>query len=228
MKIRIKYFYAALALLATSLGMSSCGSEDDPTPDTESKTNVSGRIPSAEEAVDLGLSVKWAPWNVGAVADSVTGSRFAWGEVETKTSYGWDNYKWIRDWYSGTSWWHFTLGGIDEETDAATVNWGVKWRMPTFEEVKELRNQCSWKKKAAGQYAESYPAGYLVTGPNGNSIFFAGEEVACWSKSVYPYNAETKAYCIWYPSAIYGSFTDGVYATDRCTGLNVRAVLVEE
>ena len=44
------------------------------------------------EAVDLGLSVRWAPFNVGATAPEEYGDYFAWGEVETKDSYIVENY----------------------------------------------------------------------------------------------------------------------------------------
>ena len=52
------------------------------------------------------------------------------------------------------------------EDDAAHVNWGGEWRMPTIDEVDELIQQCSW---TWTQLNDVY--GYKVTGPNGNSIF---------------------------------------------------------
>ena len=45
------------------------------------------RAPSSDEAVDLGLSVKWAPYNVGASKPTEYGNYYAWGEIEPKTDY---------------------------------------------------------------------------------------------------------------------------------------------
>ena len=55
---------------------------------------------------------------------------------------------------------------LEPADDAATVNWGDDWRMPTKDEMQELFDRCTWTE-------ETHHAinGYLVTGPNGNSIF---------------------------------------------------------
>ena len=45
------------------------------------------------EAVDLGLSVKWATCNVGAESPEEYGDYFAWGETTTKTEYTYENSK---------------------------------------------------------------------------------------------------------------------------------------
>ena len=46
-----------------------------------------------EEAVDLGLSVKWAQRNLGAENPWDFGTYFAWGEIEGKDNYEWATYK---------------------------------------------------------------------------------------------------------------------------------------
>ena len=127
------------------------------------------------DAVDLGLSVRWASWNVGAIKPNDVGGRYAWGEIETKTNYSWDNYKWS----SGTSTLltkyctspiSGTVDGkviLDAEDDAAQVYWGNGWRMPTRTELTELVNKCTWSNETLDGVS-----GYRVTGPNGNSIFF--------------------------------------------------------
>ena len=46
------------------------------------------------DMVDLGLSVKWATCNLGAVNPEDYGDYYAWGELETKTSYSWSKYEW--------------------------------------------------------------------------------------------------------------------------------------
>ena len=92
------------------------------------------------EPVDLGLSVKWAPVNIGALDPFADGNRFAWGEVEIKANYVEANYKW----YNG-SYYKYTKEGISSllpEDDAATMNWGGKWAMPSESQVRELLNNC--------------------------------------------------------------------------------------
>ena len=43
--------------------------------------------------VDLGLSVKWATCNVGAINPQDNGNYYAWGETDTKDSFSWYSYK---------------------------------------------------------------------------------------------------------------------------------------
>lgn len=45
------------------------------------------------EAVDLGLSVRWATCNVGAESETDVGDYFAWGETESKNEFFTTNYK---------------------------------------------------------------------------------------------------------------------------------------
>ena len=128
------------------------------------------------EWVDLGLpsGLKWATCNVGATKPEEYGDYFAWGEVEPKDYYYWDSYKWCNGSYD-TQTKYCTdsyYGIVDNKTtlelsdDAANYNWGGGWRMPTFEEQEELRNNCSWEWTTQnGVY------GRKVTGLNGNSIF---------------------------------------------------------
>lgn len=57
------------------------------------RSAVAGKV---AEAVDMGLSVKWASWNVGAEGQFDTGGFFAWGEVNPgKKQYDWQNYYWL-------------------------------------------------------------------------------------------------------------------------------------
>jgi hypothetical protein len=55
---------------------------------------------------------------------------------------------------------------LDLEDDAAYVNMGKDWRMPTYDELSELRSKCTWT-----WTTQKGVHGYKVTGPNGNSIF---------------------------------------------------------
>ena len=152
------------------------------------------------QAIDLGLSVKWAPMNVGAARPEDFGDYFAWGEVESKSSYTWNTYKWCGS--GSTDYGHPSLkkyctnykqGSVDDrivleaEDDAATANWGEHWRMPTKAEWEELCDNCIWT-----QTKQNLVIGYLVTSKlNGNSIFlpkkYLDNEIgAYWSSSLFP------------------------------------------
>ena len=65
--------------------------KDDKT--NKGKYGVDGVTPMPE-AVDLGLSVKWASFNLGASKEYEYGDYYAWGETATKDNYDWASYKW--------------------------------------------------------------------------------------------------------------------------------------
>ena len=98
------------------------------------------------QAVDLGLSVKWANMNVGAESPEDYGNYYAWGETSTKETYNWDTYFDTND--GGYTFTKYNHGDgktvLDPEDDAAHVNWGGSWRMPTPKEWLELLNNCTW------------------------------------------------------------------------------------
>lgn len=122
-----------------------------------------------ERWVDLGLSVLWAAYNVGASSPEEYGGYYAWGETSTKSDYTWKNYKYYN---SATDYYDFIGNEISGTSyDVAHVNWGGGARMPTLDEVMELINNCTF---TSGSY--NGVRGNYVTGPNGNSIFlpFAG------------------------------------------------------
>ena len=127
-------------------------------------------------AVDLGLSVKWANYNVGASKPEENGGWYGWGDPTGECwwqcgeyYYGWytSEYDCYRQ-YAGGNPPDDISGG---EWDYARIAWGSPWRMPTHEEALELIEKCAWE-----AYTENGVAGAKVTGPNGNSIFlpFAG------------------------------------------------------
>jgi len=96
--------------------------------------------------VDLGLSVKWATMNIGANAPEEFGDQFAWGETEPKTTFLLTNYKFYngnRYSYSKYSSSAYKYWILEKADDAANVNWGGNWRMPTYEECDELRAKCT-------------------------------------------------------------------------------------
>lgn len=95
------------------------------------------------ECVDLGLSVKWATWNLNASSPEEYGSLISWGELSGKPQYDLSEYKW----YSNGDFTKYntadTKMSLDAEDDAVYVRLGGKWRMPTKDEFEELRENCT-------------------------------------------------------------------------------------
>lgn len=120
-------------------------------------------------AVDLGLSVKWASYNVGAESPEEYGDYFAWGKTTPISIY--DNYSSLNgltDKELLSQGIISSNGNLTDSYDVATANWGSKWRMPTSAEFKELEQGCTKTWIGTLQYGLE---GLLFTGPNGNSIF---------------------------------------------------------
>ena len=109
------------------------------------------------EYVDLGLpsGTMWATCNVGASRPEDCGNYYAWGETWPKEVYHDSTYTYHED--------AFTL---QPNRDAATVNWGPGWRMPTKDDYLELMSNCAWRWTTINGVE-----GYVVRGLNGNSIF---------------------------------------------------------
>ena len=188
--------------------------------------------------VDLGLpsGLKWGSFNLGATKPEEYGDYFAWGETVLKAKYSWSTYKFELGTDSNGPFSKYvtnsSYGTVDNKTvlepedDAAAVNLGGSWRMPTRAEQDELRSQCTWT-----WTTQNGVNGRLVTGPNGNSIFlpaagyrdgtslsFAGSNGCYWSSSLYMYYS----YYAYYAS--FGSgFVDWSGST-RFTGFSVRPV----
>ena len=120
--------------------------------------------------IDLGLpsGVKWATCNVGASFPEEYGDYFAWGGTTTKAEYNSSNCPTYGLSISELQ----TQGYIDgdgnltPQYDAATVNWGGSWRMPTREEQQELIDDCTWT-----WTTQNGVNGYKVEGLNGNHVF---------------------------------------------------------
>ena len=112
----------------------------------------------SHEYVDLGLSVKWATCNVGAEKPEEYGNYYAWGEIKTKSKYTESNCSTFDNWM---------IEEVGLGRDVAHKRWGSTWRMPTYEECKELIDSCTWTWTTVNEVN-----GYTVTSnKNGNSIF---------------------------------------------------------
>ena len=122
-----------------------------------------------QQFIEMGDGLKWAIMNVGASSIAGYGDYFAWGETQPKTNYSSGTYFDKTD--SG-----FNKYALDKKTqleltdDAARVNLGGTWRIPTSEEWLALKNSNNfdwvWNSASNGYEVTSKIPGY-----SGNSIF---------------------------------------------------------
>ena len=191
-------------------------------------TKPQNKVINGHKFVDLGLpsGLLWAETNVGAFAPYADGDYYAWGETETKSSYSWDTYKWG----SSTTKYNSSDGKttLEASDDVATVKWGKECRMPSPAEFQELYNKCDWTWKSSYNGA----SGYLVTGPNNQTIFLPasggcfngdlgnhGFSGYYWSSSLYA-GSTNYAYNLYFRSGFIGPSYNG----NRCNGRSVRPV----
>lgn len=179
---------AAIFVTLTTFMLTSCDDDDEETTtttstssttttnndtsdDSQSDTSTSTDDDATEvvySAVDLGLSVCWATFNVGATKPYVFGDYFQWGETSAP-----DDLDYSSD--------YCRLFGVDlldslalsdiagnDAYDAATANWGAPWRMPTYDEWQDLRDECTWQ--WTDDYQSSGIPGQIVSA-NDTSIF---------------------------------------------------------
>ena len=134
---------------------------------------------NGHEWVDLGLpsGTLWATCNVGAHSPEEYGDYFAWGETMPKDTYDMGTYifkggffkeltKYCSDSNHGYNGFTDNLIVLQPSDDAATVNWGSDWSMPTKEQWRELVQNTSsiWT-------IQNGVNGRLFTANNGNTIF---------------------------------------------------------
>ena len=190
--------------------------------------------------VDLGLpsGTLWATCNVGANSPEEYGDYFAWGETKPKSYYGWGTYKYS----NGTMTKYCTsseYGAVDNKTelepsdDAATVNWGVDWQMPSLEQFEELINSSYTTTTLTtmnGKYGRK-----ITSKSNGNSIFLpvagyrydtslggAGSYGYYWSRSLNT-SGSSNAYYLYF-----GSSNVNTSNGSRYYGQSVRPVRVKK
>ena len=116
---------------------------------------------------------------------------------------------------------------LDPEDDAAYVNWGENWRMPTYDQLNELKTKCSWTLSTQNDVN-----GYLVTGPNGNTLFLpdAGQR---WGSALYTSGHYwSREIDFFYPDVAYYLLFNSRYVLlsycSRDQGSTVRAVRVSQ
>lgn len=183
------------------------------------------------EYVDLGLpsGLKWATCNVGATSPEEYGMYFAWGETTGYTAEQVTSgvRAFSKDVYNSGSAASISTD-LTLEQDAAHVNLGGNWRMPTKDEYQELLDNCDdvW----TDDYNGTGMAGRILTSKtNGNSVFFpaagicngssvkgVGSNGIYWSAS---WHSSSYAYTLFFHSG-------GQYTNDggRIYGYPVRGV----
>ncbi len=178
---------------------------------------------SDSRRVDLGLSVCWASYNVGASSPSDRGIFYAWGETYVKSDFTETTY----NYHNGYDYTSIGRNIAGTSYDVARSEWGGNWRMPTQAEMQELVNRCNWTWTTVNG-----TRGYRVTGPNGNSIFlpaggwFSGDELLggdvngnYWTSSAVSGSTSNAYYLDFY--------SDGDYEVEtftRKTGFSIRPV----
>jgi hypothetical protein len=218
-------------------------------------TIVPEENPSGYQMVDLGLpsGLKWADRNIGATRPEDTGLYFQWGDtvgytvdqVGVDKVFNWDNYKF----YTGTADWgkeifKYHSGDnliiLESMDDAAHINMGDGWYMPTIEQSRELFDNTTHE--LITNYNGTGINGLLLTGNNGNTLFLPaagyidgssvnnlsdGPSGWYWT-NMNRENSTGGPVSPGYPSDAYNMwFNNTVCQTDvqsRCYGLTIRGV----
>jgi hypothetical protein len=191
-------------------------------------------IINGHEYVEMGDGLKWATCNVGATTPEGYGDYFAWGETSTKASYTSSNYFDIN-----FSVYDSKKTKLDLTDDAARVNWGSTWRMPTNTEYSWLldNTNCIWE--WTDNYRGTGVKGAIVTsvvpGYEGNQIFFPAAGFYSWDYKIY----DGSIGYYWSAIMLFSDFADtlsfndiklangsigNIVGYDRTTGLPVRPV----
>jgi len=154
---------------------------------------------TSHEFVDLGLSVKWGAYNVGATSEYEHGDLYAWGSLIPNTSFSRKSrFNWEQK------------GPLNNQNDVANQEWHDRWRIPTKRKWHELLNNCS--KEWVHVYGNDYGLRLTsqVKGFEGKSIFlpacgfmadcqekvkYRGAAALYWSSTPY---SELEAYCFKY------------------------------
>ena len=185
------------------------------------------------DGVDLGLSVKWATWNVGATQKGSDGKGkegqygyyYSWGSTEPQERYLSSDYTLS-----------ITEGTLSAEHDVAQTKWGDGWRMPTEDECEELILNCNvtWTtvNGVSGYRYTSRKKGYEnksifmpAAGVRTSNVQFSGSYGYYWTSTKHPSNPEL-ATCMVFNSS--GQYNDSSQQYERFGGLQIRPVKAKE
>ena len=209
----------------------------------------------------LPSGLKWASMNVGATKPEEYGDYFAWGETEPyyeagyaqsdnpiwkngkELGYDWPSYRWCNGAYNkltkyctdsscwDSAWPMDNKTTLDLDDDAAHINCGGSWRMPTDAEWTELLENCTWT-----WTTQNGVNGRRVTSKtNSDSIFLpaagcrhdtrlydVGSFGSYWSSSLYTGGPTITCGVGFYSDAVYW------FSSDRYVGFSVRPVCPKE
>lgn len=222
MRVTFKLMILLVAVIATA-----CNKEP--------QTPPSNGFENGHEWVDLGLSsgLLWATCNMGASIPEASGDYYAWGETEPQydNAYVWNSYKY----YDGSSVTKYYVADglalLTSSDDAAAVNWGGTWRMPTELDLAELKYKCTRTRTT-----QNGVEGVLFVSENGNSLFlpavgyryegdllFPGSNGRYWtsSRESGDYN---EAKCFYFGPQDSG----GTGTSERCRGFSIRPVCTSQ
>lgn len=237
---------AAFILLVTAVFTVGCTKPEDPSDEVDNGEN--GEVVDDHAYVDLGLpsGLLWATCNVGADAPEEYGDYFSWGETQPKDIYDWPSYRYFNGSddalmltkYCTDSYWGYdgfvdSLTVLEHSDDAATVNWGADWRMPTKEEWRELYQNTT----VIVDTTLNDVVGMFCIAENGNSIFLPaasyhwceefcdpdvyGYEGYYWSRTLGKESPEGWALCLYSDGNSYHFYMDQF---GRYVGFSVRPV----
>jgi hypothetical protein len=158
--------------------------------------------------IDLGLpsGTKWACCNVGATKPEEFGGYYAWGETEEKSTYSWSTYIHC----DGSEKTCHDLGNniAGTQYDVAHVKWGGSWVMPTYDQIKELEDNCTYlwttENGVKGGKFTSKNNGASIFLPaagyrNDSNLYIAGSCGYYWSSAQSPSDSDI-AYCLYFYS----------------------------
>jgi len=183
--------------------------------------------------VELGLSVKWATFNVGASCPEDFGNYYAWAEISTKNRYYWSTYKYNVGTEADSLTKYNTVDSLtvlDIKDDVAKAKWGENWRIPSDVEFQELLDSCTWEWKDINGI-KGYQVTSNVLGYTDKSIFlpaacyYGGSNVlkdtptgAYWTNCIDPEFPDA-AYCV-----IFDSDNQYISSSGRYIGRSIRPV----
>ena len=239
--MKVLKYWLVLSLLATISFLTSCDKDVDPNFSELHDNYVNGH-----KYVDLGLpsGILWATMNIGATAPEEYGNYYAWGETRgyneedksnitnygytrslgsasyVKTCYNYSTYKYCNGTKGTINKYNYKNAVLEMCDDAAHVNWGGSWRMPTSEELEELVINCT----ITSMTLNGVDGCKFESITNGNYIFMpmagarANEELL-WSDTEGVYWSSSRAL-----SLSFFQRTIGIYEHNRDQGLPIRAV----
>ena len=189
--------------------------------------------------MDLGLpsGKLWATYNVGATCPEGTGGYYAWGEIETKDSYTWDNYKWEIDDANSDA----TLIGVDDiggiptldpSSGKTIVHNGKTYlsRMPSYDDIQELFKNCTRTEESLNGVTV-----YKMVSKNNENTFYL-PLLGCYYDNYTPGRERASSSYYWVSDIsasdnkkawslfLKGNWEASIAQSQRRTGMQVRAI----